>query len=100
MPTIHVKPFGRSLEAGSGAILRDVLQGAGILLDYPCGGKGTCRQCRVVVDPPPAAGKGKLKDSESAGRRAACLPASGDGGLHGHDPGGAAFPRGVEAGSP
>ena len=80
MPTIHVKPFGKSLEACNGAILRDVLQNAGILLDYPCGGKGTCRQCRVVVDPPPAAGKGKLKDSESAGGvRLACqLPVTED----------------------
>jgi uncharacterized 2Fe-2S/4Fe-4S cluster protein (DUF4445 family) len=73
MPTIHVKPLGRSLSAPDGALLRDVLQNAGILLDYPCGGKGSCRQCRVVVDPPPEGGKGKLKESESAGGvRLAC----------------------------
>jgi uncharacterized 2Fe-2S/4Fe-4S cluster protein (DUF4445 family) len=80
MPTINVKPFGRSLEAKDGAILRDVLQGAGILLDYPCGGKGSCRQCRVIVDPPPAAGIGKLKEAEAAGGvRLACqLPVTTD----------------------
>jgi uncharacterized 2Fe-2S/4Fe-4S cluster protein (DUF4445 family) len=80
MPTIHVKPFGRSLEAKNGAVLRDVLQSAGILLDYPCGGKGSCRQCRVTVDPPPVAGKGKLKETESAGGvRLACqLPVTED----------------------
>ena len=50
-----------------GGSLRDILQQAGILLDYPCGGKGTCRQCRVVIDPPPASGKGSLSDAESAG---------------------------------
>jgi uncharacterized 2Fe-2S/4Fe-4S cluster protein (DUF4445 family) len=80
MPIINVKPFGRSLEAKDGAILRDVLQGAGILLDYPCGGKGSCRQCRVIVDPPPAAGIGKLKEVEAAGGvRLACqLPVTED----------------------
>jgi len=67
MPTIHVQPLGKTLGAEKGAILRDVLQNAGILLDYPCGGKGSCRQCRVVVDPPPESGKGKLKDSETVG---------------------------------
>jgi len=30
-------------------VLRDALHGAGILLDYPCGGRGRCRQCRVSV---------------------------------------------------
>jgi uncharacterized 2Fe-2S/4Fe-4S cluster protein (DUF4445 family) len=44
-----------------------VLQAAGISLDYPCGGKGTCRQCRVRVDPAPSSGKGKLKESEAEG---------------------------------
>jgi len=67
MPTIHVQPLGKTLDAEKGANLRDVLQNAGILLDYPCGGKGSCRQCRVVVDPPPESGKGKLKDSETVG---------------------------------
>jgi uncharacterized 2Fe-2S/4Fe-4S cluster protein (DUF4445 family) len=44
-----------------------------MLLDYPCGGKGSCRQCRVVVEPPPKSGKGKLKEHEAAGGvRLAC----------------------------
>ncbi len=61
-------------------LLRDALQSAGIALDYPCGGKGSCRQCRVAVDPPPPGGKGGLKDNESSGGiRLACqLPLTGD----------------------
>jgi len=73
MPTIHLNPSGTTLQAPKGALLRDVLQQAGVLLDYPCGGKGSCRQCRVIVDPAPESGKGKLKESESAnGVRLAC----------------------------
>jgi uncharacterized 2Fe-2S/4Fe-4S cluster protein (DUF4445 family) len=73
MPTITIQPFGKTLAAERGASLRDLLQGAGILLDFPCGGKGTCRQCRVTIDPPSASGKGKLADAESAGGvRLAC----------------------------
>ncbi|MBE3063781.1 MAG: DUF4445 domain-containing protein, partial [Spirochaetes bacterium] len=73
MPIIHVEPLGKALTAERGTALRDLLQGAGILLDFPCGGKGTCRQCRVTIDPPSASGKGKLADAESAGGvRLAC----------------------------
>ena len=73
MPTIHVLPLGKSITSADGALLRDTLQAEGILLDYPCGGKGTCRQCRVHVDPPPAGGKGNLKPNESTdGVRLAC----------------------------
>jgi uncharacterized 2Fe-2S/4Fe-4S cluster protein (DUF4445 family) len=73
MPTIRVQPLDSTIQAADGAILRDVLQAAGILIDSPCGGKGTCRQCRVVVEPAPDAGKGRLTESESAGGvRLAC----------------------------
>jgi uncharacterized 2Fe-2S/4Fe-4S cluster protein (DUF4445 family) len=73
MPIIHLEPLGKALTAERGAPLRDLLQGAGILLDFPCGGKGTCRQCRLAIDPPPASGAGKLTEAESAGGvRLAC----------------------------
>ncbi|MGA2477301.1 MAG: ASKHA domain-containing protein [Spirochaetia bacterium] len=80
MPTIRIQPLGISVTASAGVLLRDTLQNAGVLLDYPCGGKGTCRQCRVSVDPAPAAGKGRLKESEYAGGiRLACqLPVTED----------------------
>jgi uncharacterized 2Fe-2S/4Fe-4S cluster protein (DUF4445 family) len=49
MPTIRVEPLGRSFDAREGVTLRDALHAAGILLDYPCGGTGRCRQCKVSV---------------------------------------------------
>ncbi|HYW84587.1 MAG TPA: ASKHA domain-containing protein [Spirochaetia bacterium] len=73
MPTVHIKPLGKSIHAAKGSILRDILTGEGILLDYPCGGKGSCRKCRVSVDPPPASGTGNLKETETIeGVRLAC----------------------------
>jgi uncharacterized 2Fe-2S/4Fe-4S cluster protein (DUF4445 family) len=73
MATITVGPLGRTIEAAPGTLLRDALQEAGILLDSPCGGKGTCRQCRVIVDPAPADGTNGLKPEEAAaGVRLAC----------------------------
>ena len=73
MPIIHVEPLGKTLTAERGASLRDLLQGAGILLDFPCGAKGTCRQCRLTIDPPSASGTGTLAEAESAGGvRLAC----------------------------
>jgi uncharacterized 2Fe-2S/4Fe-4S cluster protein (DUF4445 family) len=73
MPTITVQPIGRIVTAATGELLRDVLQAAGIPLDYPCGGKGTCHQCRVAVDPPPAGGVDGLKAEDAAkGLRLAC----------------------------
>jgi uncharacterized 2Fe-2S/4Fe-4S cluster protein (DUF4445 family) len=56
MPTIIVLPMGKTLTVEPGTLLRDALQSARIMLDYPCGGRGSCRQCRVAVDPPQSAG--------------------------------------------
>jgi uncharacterized 2Fe-2S/4Fe-4S cluster protein (DUF4445 family) len=80
MPRITVLPLGKVLTVERGTILRDALQNAQIMLDYPCGGKGSCNQCRVGVNPAPEAGKGRLKDNEcAAGLRLACqLPVSED----------------------
>jgi len=73
MPRITVLPSGADLEVPSGTVLRDALQAARIQMDYPCGGKGTCRQCRVKVDPAPAAGADGLKpELRDAGYRLAC----------------------------
>jgi uncharacterized 2Fe-2S/4Fe-4S cluster protein (DUF4445 family) len=73
MPAVTVIPFGRSIPAEEGQLLRDALQAAGIALDYPCGGKGTCRKCRITVDPAPELGKGRLSEAEAAGGvRLAC----------------------------
>jgi uncharacterized 2Fe-2S/4Fe-4S cluster protein (DUF4445 family) len=56
MPTITILPIGKTLTVEPGTLLRDALQSARIMLDYPCGGRGSCRQCRVIVDPPPSDG--------------------------------------------
>ncbi len=80
MPTITILPLGRILDVERGTLLRDALKNARIMLDYPCGGKGSCRQCRVRVDPPPDDGRGRLRESEwAAGLRLACqLPVAED----------------------
>lgn len=73
MPAIRIEPQGQTLTAEKGTILRDALRRAGILLDYPCGGKGTCRQCRLTVSPEPPGGKGRLSEAQTAGGvRLAC----------------------------
>ena len=45
-------------------------------MDYPCGGEGRCRQCRIQVDPPTESGRGShkpLPDKElNRGIRLAC----------------------------
>jgi uncharacterized 2Fe-2S/4Fe-4S cluster protein (DUF4445 family) len=73
MPTIQVRPLGRTVNAEAGAPLRDILRRAGIDLDYPCGGKGNCRKCRLTIEPAPASGTGALPPEEAAqGVRLAC----------------------------
>ena len=73
MLTIRVLPLGRTVSAAPGDSLRDALQRAGIALDYPCGGKGDCRQCRVTLDPAPSSGTGALPEEETGkGVRLAC----------------------------
>jgi uncharacterized 2Fe-2S/4Fe-4S cluster protein (DUF4445 family) len=80
MPHITVLPAGTAVEVARGTVLRDALQSIHFHLDYPCGGRGSCRQCRVKVDPPPAAGAEGLKeDLRAAGFRLACrLPVTED----------------------
>jgi uncharacterized 2Fe-2S/4Fe-4S cluster protein (DUF4445 family) len=76
MHTLFILPTGKTLTAEKGALLRDVLQKEGLILDYPCGGKGSCRQCRVTVEPAPASGKGGLPQGEiDRGVRLACQTA-------------------------
>ena len=65
MPTIRVLPLGRTVTAATGESLRDALQRATVSLDYPCGGKGKCRQCRVTIHPAPRSGIGALPEDES-----------------------------------
>ena len=45
--SIVFQPSGRMISAKPGTPLRDVAAEAGIGLDYPCGGQGSCGKCRV-----------------------------------------------------
>jgi uncharacterized 2Fe-2S/4Fe-4S cluster protein (DUF4445 family) len=73
MPTLTILPSGKTVETARGTLLRDALQSARVLLDYPCAGKGRCRQCRVMMNPAPAAGAEGLKQADrEAGYRLAC----------------------------
>jgi uncharacterized 2Fe-2S/4Fe-4S cluster protein (DUF4445 family) len=74
MIEVLLLPGRISLKVERGARLADALRDAGMLLDYPCGGRGTCGQCRVFVDPPPDSGRGGLPEKETErGVRLACL---------------------------
>ena len=44
---IRLQPLGESLEVEQGAPLRDVLFAFGV--EFPCGGRGRCRRCRIRV---------------------------------------------------
>ena len=45
--TIELQPLGKTIHAGPGAMLRDVLFAEGV--EFPCGGRGRCKGCRVKV---------------------------------------------------
>ena len=45
--TLRLEPLGAAVETQSGVPLRDLLLPFGV--EFPCGGKGRCRRCRVRV---------------------------------------------------
>ena len=47
MPRIELLPLGRSLDVPAGTPLQDVLFEQGV--EFPCGGQGKCKGCRVRV---------------------------------------------------
>jgi uncharacterized 2Fe-2S/4Fe-4S cluster protein (DUF4445 family) len=72
---IDLKPLGETLEVERGEPLRDVLFAYGV--EFPCGGRGRCKRCRVRVLEgtlePAAADRDLLSDAElAAGWRLAC----------------------------
>ncbi len=44
---VDLEPLGRSLEVEAGAALQDLLFAHGV--EFPCGGRGKCKRCRVRV---------------------------------------------------
>ena len=52
---VILQPDGRTLSVPEGQTILQAAQAAGIHLETPCGGKGTCGGCRVIIpqEPPP-----------------------------------------------
>lgn len=50
MPVVHFVPLNRSVSVEAGTSLLDAAGQAGINVAAPCGGEGTCGQCRVHVE--------------------------------------------------
>ena len=49
MPKITFLPSGKTIDVPSGTLLMDAAGQAGIMIDLPCGGKGTCGKCLVQI---------------------------------------------------
>lgn len=76
MRQVTVYPGGMIVHVEEGTPLRDLLIREGLLVDFPCGGRGLCNQCKVTIDPPTGsgtAGRKPLSDEEiEKGVRLAC----------------------------
>ena len=69
MYRVSIQPGNLIFHAEKGTLLRNFLIREGILIDFPCGGRGLCRQCKVKIDPPPESG---TKEGLENGIRLAC----------------------------
>jgi len=74
---VTFQPSGKTVYVLSGTRLMEAAVRAGLALEMPCGGEGTCGKCRVVVrdgaGPPTAAERRALTDAElDRGVRQAC----------------------------
>ncbi len=70
MPTIEFLPAGKSVEASSGTPLVAAARQAGVEIDLPCGGDGSCGRCIVRVS-------GGEVDTASLGRIPSAASSSG-----------------------
>jgi uncharacterized 2Fe-2S/4Fe-4S cluster protein (DUF4445 family) len=61
MRQVTVYPGGMIIHVEEGTAIRDLLIREGLLVDFPCGGRGLCNQCKVTIDPPTESGKGGKK---------------------------------------
>lgn len=71
------QPSGRTVLAARGTTVFEVAARAGLLLRAPCGGKGTCRKCRVKIThgaeaPSPACAASFQPEELAQGWRLAC----------------------------
>lgn len=70
---VKVDPGGLVFHVRKGTPLREFFIREGILVDFPCGGKGLCGQCRIQIDPPTDSGGEKVPPDElKEGFRLAC----------------------------
>lgn len=58
--SVTFEPQGRSITVRPGTTVREAAARAGVFLDYPCGGQGTCGKCRVRT----SQGSGALTSAE------------------------------------
>jgi uncharacterized 2Fe-2S/4Fe-4S cluster protein (DUF4445 family) len=60
--------MGKETEVPSGTLINDAAHQAGVMIDLPCGGKGTCGKCAVRISEGTVASKpsSQLTDAEAA----------------------------------
>jgi uncharacterized 2Fe-2S/4Fe-4S cluster protein (DUF4445 family) len=81
MPSITFQPSGQTIQAQPGTALLDAARQAGVEVDAPCGGKGTCGNCalRLISGRVAAESLGVLTQAEiDQGFILACRTAIGD----------------------
>ncbi len=83
MPRVTFNPSGRNVDAPAGEGLLTVAARAGIALRAPCGGRGRCGKCHIVVENAPEADAVEIEaiapDEIARGVRLACrLTVKGD----------------------
>ena len=49
MPTVFFPQNHTQIQVSSGTVLIDAIRNAGIEIDAPCGGRGTCGKCTVTI---------------------------------------------------
>ncbi len=52
MPSLVLKPSGRTIPVAQGGTVLEALRRAGIEVESPCGGEGVCGKCRIRVEEP------------------------------------------------
>jgi uncharacterized 2Fe-2S/4Fe-4S cluster protein (DUF4445 family) len=74
---VRINPGHIICHVDAGISLRELLLKEGVLMDFPCGGRGVCGQCKIEIDPPPDAAQLEAQESlskeeRSRGVRLAC----------------------------
>jgi Uncharacterized metal-binding protein len=81
MPLITFQPSGKTIEVPRGTDLLEAARQAGVEMDAPCGGKGTCGKCLVsIISGSPQQLK-PLDDEDKGGFVQACTTLAGEGAM-------------------